>query len=274
MSTILGRRVWENAGSPEIDTNRLMVSIGTGLGSAEELVFGYDDMRARGYRAISPLTVQKYMPNGAAAAVGLERHAKAGVMTPISACASGVGGHRPRVAADRARRGRHGDLRRRGNEDRGGADRRVRQYAHRDVHQQRRPRRCVSPLRQGPRRLRVRRGRRPDGDRDRGAREGSWRQHPGPDHGGQHHLGRLPHGGAGPQRRTRRARDHAGDPARGPHPRATSTTSTPMPPAPRSATSPRARRSTTPSAATSRRSTRPSPPSATRWARSARWSRS
>jgi beta-ketoacyl ACP synthase len=92
MSTILGRRVWENAGSPEVDTNRLMVSIGTGLGSAEELVFGYDEMRARGYRAISPLTVQKYMPNGAAAAVGLERHAKAGVMTTISACASGAEG--------------------------------------------------------------------------------------------------------------------------------------------------------------------------------------
>ena len=92
MSTILGRRVWENAGSPEIDTNRLMVSIGTGLGSAEELVFGYQDMHVRGYRAISPLTVQKYMPNGAAAAVGLERHAKAGVMTPISACASGAEG--------------------------------------------------------------------------------------------------------------------------------------------------------------------------------------
>jgi beta-ketoacyl ACP synthase len=92
MSTIVGRRVWENAGSPEVDTNRLMVSIGTGLGSAEELVFGYDEMRVRGFKAISPLTVQKYMPNGAAAAVGLERHAKAGVMTPISACASGAEG--------------------------------------------------------------------------------------------------------------------------------------------------------------------------------------
>ena len=92
MSTVLGRRVWENAGSPEVDTSRLMVSIGTGLGSAEELVFGYDEMRSRGYRAMSPLTVQKYMPNGAAAAVGLERHAKAGVMTPISACASGSEG--------------------------------------------------------------------------------------------------------------------------------------------------------------------------------------
>jgi beta-ketoacyl ACP synthase len=92
MSTILGRRVWENAGSPEVDTNRLAVSIGTGLGSSEELVFSYDDMRERGMKAVSPLGVQKYMPNGAAAAVGLERHAKAGVMTPISACASGCEG--------------------------------------------------------------------------------------------------------------------------------------------------------------------------------------
>lgn len=90
MSTVLSRRLWENAGSPEVDTNRLMVSIGTGLGSAEELVFSYDDMRARRMKAVSPLTVQKYMPNGAAAAVGLERHAKAGVMTPVSACASGA----------------------------------------------------------------------------------------------------------------------------------------------------------------------------------------
>jgi beta-ketoacyl ACP synthase len=92
MSTVLSRRLWENAGSPEIDTNRLAVSIGTGLGSAEELVFSYDDLRTRGMKSVSPLVVQKYMPNGAAAAVGLERHAKAGVMTPISACASGSEG--------------------------------------------------------------------------------------------------------------------------------------------------------------------------------------
>jgi beta-ketoacyl ACP synthase len=32
------------------------------------------------------------MPNGAAAAVGLDRHAKAGVITPVSACASGSEG--------------------------------------------------------------------------------------------------------------------------------------------------------------------------------------
>ena len=92
MATVLNRRVWENAGSPEVDTNRLAVSVGTGLGSSEQLIFAYDDMRASGMKADSPQAVQMYMPNGAAAAIGLERHAKAGVMTPVSACASGSEG--------------------------------------------------------------------------------------------------------------------------------------------------------------------------------------
>jgi beta-ketoacyl ACP synthase len=92
ISTIVGRRVWENAGTPDVDSDRLLVSIGTGFGSAEEIVFSYDDMRARGMRAVSPLGIQKFMPNGAAAAVGLERKAKAGVLTSVSACASGSEG--------------------------------------------------------------------------------------------------------------------------------------------------------------------------------------
>lgn len=92
MSTVLSRRVWENTGSPEVDPKRLMVSIGTGMGSTEELVFNYDAMRAKGLKAVSPLAVQMYMPNAAAAAVGLERKARAGVVTPVSACASGSEG--------------------------------------------------------------------------------------------------------------------------------------------------------------------------------------
>ncbi len=92
MATVLNRRLWENAGSPEVDTNRLLVSIGTGMGSSEELIFGYDKMREHGMRGVNPLGVQMYMPNGASAAVGLQRHAKAGVMTPVSACASGSEG--------------------------------------------------------------------------------------------------------------------------------------------------------------------------------------
>ncbi len=92
MSTVLGRRVWQSAGSPEVDPRRLMVSIGTGMGSTEEMIFTYDDLRAKGVRAVSPLSVTKYMPNAAAAAVGLERQARAGVITPVSACASGAEG--------------------------------------------------------------------------------------------------------------------------------------------------------------------------------------
>jgi beta-ketoacyl ACP synthase len=90
MSTRIGRRVWANAGSPEVDTHRLMVAIGTGMGSTEEFVQVNDEIRQRGIRAISPLGVQKAMPNAAAAAVGLERGAKAGILTPVSACASGA----------------------------------------------------------------------------------------------------------------------------------------------------------------------------------------
>jgi beta-ketoacyl ACP synthase len=43
-------------------------------------------------KAVSPLVVQMYMPNAAAATVGLQHQAKAGVMTSISACASGSEG--------------------------------------------------------------------------------------------------------------------------------------------------------------------------------------
>ena len=89
MATVVGRRAWQNAGAPEVDTRRLAVCVGTGMGSSEELLFAYDAMRTKGLRAVSPLVVQKFMPNGAAAVIGLELGAKAGVTTVISACASG-----------------------------------------------------------------------------------------------------------------------------------------------------------------------------------------
>jgi beta-ketoacyl ACP synthase len=92
MSTVIGRRAWEHAGSPEVDTRRLMVSIGTGIGSSEELLYAYDGMREKGFKAVSPLAVQTYMPNSPAAVVGLERNARAGIVTPVSACASGSEG--------------------------------------------------------------------------------------------------------------------------------------------------------------------------------------
>lgn len=91
MATVLGRRLWDRAGSPEVDTARLTVSIGLALGTTEEIALQYGDWEKRGLRAMSPLAVQMFMPNAPAAAVGLERQAKAGVITPVMGDASGAG---------------------------------------------------------------------------------------------------------------------------------------------------------------------------------------
>jgi meromycolic acid 3-oxoacyl-[acyl-carrier protein] synthase II len=90
MSLVLSRRLWETAGTPEIDTRRLMVSIGLALGSTEEIPAQYDAWKEKGLRAVSPLAVQMNMPNAPAAAVGLDRQAKAGIVSPVMADASGA----------------------------------------------------------------------------------------------------------------------------------------------------------------------------------------
>jgi beta-ketoacyl ACP synthase len=90
MSLVLSRRLWDTAGSPDVDTRRLMVSVGLALGCTEELVVLYDNFLIRGVRAANPLSVQMQMPNAPAAAVGLDRNAKAGVMSPVLADASGA----------------------------------------------------------------------------------------------------------------------------------------------------------------------------------------
>ena len=89
MATILGREVWKNAGSPEVDKDRLAVAIGTGLGGGDALIDSVDKLKNGGYRKVSPLAVQMVMPNGPSAVVGLELEARAGVITPVSACSSG-----------------------------------------------------------------------------------------------------------------------------------------------------------------------------------------
>lgn len=91
MALVLGRRAWAHSGSPEMDPTRLAVSVGTGFGNAEEVILAYIDMRKRGLRAVSPLAVQMFMPNGPAAAVGLDRSARAGVSAPMMGDASGAG---------------------------------------------------------------------------------------------------------------------------------------------------------------------------------------
>lgn len=90
MAAVLSRRLWDQAGAPEVDTNRLMVSVGSGLGSTEDIPHWHDIWKVNGLRAVSPLSVQKYMPNAPAAVVGLDLKAKAGVVTSVMADASGT----------------------------------------------------------------------------------------------------------------------------------------------------------------------------------------
>ncbi|MGW5571943.1 KasA/KasB family beta-ketoacyl-ACP synthase [Nocardia thailandica] len=89
LALTLTRRLWASAGAPEVDPERLAVSVGTGLGGGDALVDAVDAMRAGGYRKVSPLAVPMVMPNGPAAVVSLEIGARAGAFAPVSACSSG-----------------------------------------------------------------------------------------------------------------------------------------------------------------------------------------
>ena len=87
---IASREAWKDAGSPDVDKERLGVVIASGIGGVITLLDQYDILKEKGARSVSPHTVPMLMPNGPAANVGLELQAKAGVHTPVSACASGA----------------------------------------------------------------------------------------------------------------------------------------------------------------------------------------
>ena len=87
---IASREAWKDAGSPEVELERLGVVIASGIGGVTTLLDQYDVLKEKGARFVSPHTVPMLMPNGPAANVGLELKARAGVHTPVSACASGA----------------------------------------------------------------------------------------------------------------------------------------------------------------------------------------
>lgn len=87
---IASREAWKDAGSPDVDLERLGVVIASGIGGVTTLLDQYDVLKNKGARFVSPHTVPMLMPNGPAANVGLELKARAGVHTPVSACASGA----------------------------------------------------------------------------------------------------------------------------------------------------------------------------------------
>ena len=89
-AVIASREAWQHAGAPEVDPDRLGTVIATGIGGVTSLLNAYDTLNERGWSRVSPHMVTMIMPNGPAAVVGLEIGARAGVHTPVSACASGA----------------------------------------------------------------------------------------------------------------------------------------------------------------------------------------
>lgn len=87
---VASREAWQDAGAPEVDPDRLGAVIATGIGGVTSLLDAYDTLNERGWSRVSPHMVTMIMPNGPAAIVGLEIGARAGVHTPVSACASGA----------------------------------------------------------------------------------------------------------------------------------------------------------------------------------------
>ncbi|GAB4063550.1 beta-ketoacyl-[acyl-carrier-protein] synthase family protein [Angustibacter speluncae] len=87
---IAAREAWADAGSPEVEGERLGAVVATGIGGVWTLLDAYDVLKESGPRRVLPMTVPMLMPNGAAGAVAIEFGARAGAHSPVSACASGA----------------------------------------------------------------------------------------------------------------------------------------------------------------------------------------
>ncbi len=95
LALVAALEAWRDAGfSVDADADgpepeRLAVACASGIGGVQTLLSNYDQLLASGPRRVSPLAIPMLMPNGPAASIGLAIGARAGVHTPVSACASG-----------------------------------------------------------------------------------------------------------------------------------------------------------------------------------------
>ena len=85
---IAAREAWADAGAPSVEPERLAVEFSTGIGGVWTLLDAFDTLKERGPRRVLPMTVPMLMPNGPAAAIGMDLAARGGVRTSVSACAS------------------------------------------------------------------------------------------------------------------------------------------------------------------------------------------
>ncbi|MEA5154089.1 beta-ketoacyl-[acyl-carrier-protein] synthase family protein [Raineyella sp.] len=94
LGIVAALEAWQHAGfglddENPVDPTRLAVSVGTGIGGLHTLIGQWDVQKEKGHRRVSPFTIPKLMANAPAATVGLRLRARAGIHTPVSACASG-----------------------------------------------------------------------------------------------------------------------------------------------------------------------------------------
>ena len=84
---------WRDSGlaevQAELDGDRVGVCMASGIGGVQTLLSNYDTLKEKGPRRVSPISVPMLMPNAPAANISLAIGARAGVITPVSACASG-----------------------------------------------------------------------------------------------------------------------------------------------------------------------------------------
>ena len=91
LAMVAAQEAWTDSGLSDdgVDPERLAVAMASGIGGVQTLLANYDALKEKGPRRVSPLAIPMLMPNSPAANVGLAIGAKAGVHTPVSACASG-----------------------------------------------------------------------------------------------------------------------------------------------------------------------------------------
>ncbi len=92
LALVAAIEAWADAGldtAEGTDPERVAVALASGIGGVQTLLSNYDALLEKGPRRVSPLAIPMLMPNSPAANIGLTIGAKAGVHTPVSACASG-----------------------------------------------------------------------------------------------------------------------------------------------------------------------------------------
>lgn len=85
---VAAREAWADAGTPEVQPERLGVDFATGIGGLWTLLDGWDTLREKGPRRVMPMSVPMLMPNAPAAAISMHLEARAYARTVASACAS------------------------------------------------------------------------------------------------------------------------------------------------------------------------------------------